>query len=148
MSDVTAPIEERLKNGAKILGQLFRSGQRCEEGWACGCSRKISKLCIAKGQWLALAVQAGRPLPDQDGPYALIETMTPAEFDASGLTLTAEIHEIGTVKIGPKGQMSMADLLTLAVDPASAKGTFKVLQGFPGSRVVKIEEPKKAEVKA
>lgn len=141
------PVEIRLVNGAKVLGQLYRAGGRCEEGWACGCSRKISKFCIAKGQWLALAIQASRPLPDQDGPFALIEMMTPAEFDASGLTLTVELPEIGTVKIGPKGQMSMADLLTLAANPESAKGTFKVLQGFPGSRVVEIEEPKKEEAK-
>jgi hypothetical protein len=148
VSEITLPIEERLKNGARLLGQLFRSGQRCAGGWALSCCSAPVKttFCRAKYQWHMLANSADRSCGS--GPWAIVEAMTPAEFDASGLTLTAEISEIGTVKVGPKGQMSMADLLTLAIDPQSARGTFKVLQGFPGSKVVKIEEPKKAEVRA
>lgn len=138
-----APVEIRLLNGAKILGQLWRAGGRCEEGWACGCVRKTSKLCLAKGQWFALAVVAGRTAPEQDGPYGLIEMMTVSEFDATGLTIAAELAGIGTYKIGPRGVVRMTDILELVKDPAGIASVFRVIDKFPGSRVVKIEEPKK-----
>lgn len=147
MADATLPTSERLKNGAKLLGVLWRSGHRCGAGWSCGCCQKPTKFCMAKGQWLMLAVVEGRALPDSDSPFALVEMMTFPEFDATGMTITVELAGFGTYKVGPKGSIKLGDLASLSKAPEAAVGVFKLLNGFPGSVVVGIEEPKKEEVK-
>lgn len=60
-------IKERLKRGAKLLGEYWRGNERCEEGWGltyspdndsgvmdCFCEPK-KKFCEARVKWCRLA---------------------------------------------------------------------------------------------
>jgi hypothetical protein len=147
VADAALPISERLKNGAKILGVLWRSGQRCAGGFHLGCQcSKMTKFCVAKLQWVTMAIGEGREMGD--GPYGLVESMTAAEFVASALTISIDISGVGTYKVGPKGSIKIPELIALATSPESVSRVFKVLDHFPGSVVVSVDEPKKEEAKA
>jgi hypothetical protein len=133
------PIAERVLNGAKLLGQLWRAGERCASGWSlgkeagCSCGEAGTKFCKARELWVSLAVIDGRdPL---EGEFALALMMKASEWDATGLVMTAEPSQIGLVTIGPKpaSEVTMLELASLARSPDSAGGILKLMRKFPGS---------------
>lgn len=139
-----APVGARLLNGARLLGQLFRSGVRCNlGGWSMGCCPNPTKFCQAKTQWMRLAEKAGREIEMTD--WGVIEAMTFSEFSATGLTMKVDLGEIGVVGVGSRSEIPIADFLLIAQNPESMKSVLKVLRSFPGSKVTGIEDPPKQE---
>lgn len=140
---MTPPLPERLKNGAKKLGQLWKiQEERCASGWSldpCTC-QPTKKFCRAKELWLTLALEAGRDL-DYD-PFGLALAMTAAEWDETGLLLRMSHPEIGEVLVGsgPKKMTMMQDLLSLMRTPDSLKDILMVMKTFENSRVFGVEE--------
>jgi hypothetical protein len=139
----TLPLPERLKNGAKKLGQLWKiPEERCVSGWSldpCTC-QPTKKFCRAKDLWLTLAIEAGRDL-DYD-PFGLALAMTASEWDETGLLLRMSHPEIGEVLVGsgPKKMTMMQDLLSLMSTPDSLKDILMVMKTFENSRVFGVEE--------
>jgi len=153
ISDETQTAE-RLVNGAKLIGQLYRSGQRCGAGWKFGCpdaAQAKTKLCRAKGQWEALAAQAGQKIPDDQAPpsdFEFIGELSIKQLVASGFTMTVDLGDGQPIKVGPAGVIPVADFVGMARDPQGMEGVLKVLREFPGSKVTGTEEPaKEAEKK-
>jgi len=123
------------------MGRLWREGKRCALGWAippCVCEVR-TPFCEAKAKWYDLRTQAdGRGASgNEGGDFGLVYMMTAAEFEMSGLTMTIESQELGTFKVGPRGNVSWADFL--------GKGKWtrgdldvvaKILASFPGARVI------------
>jgi hypothetical protein len=135
------PVEERLREGAKILGQLWRKNVRCESGWRvqsdrgypdCPC-KAPGAFCRAKIQWAILALGAGRVL--EEGPFGLLATMTVSEIDLSGVSIIADVSGMAGFKIGRGGNARATDLIELARDPESAVSVLSLLKAFPGSRM-------------
>lgn len=132
------PLPQRLLNGARVLGKLWKAGERCANDWAGLCtdaadSRK--RFCRAKLQWLTLAV--GDPERDLSGveeEYGLILVMKASEFDATGLTMKLD----SGILIGPTGGLSAADAGKLGEDPSSLQSILKILQTFPKARVTQV----------
>lgn len=143
MSFDTVPIGVRLMNGAKMLGILWRSGQRCRSGWSneCCCNPR-TRFCSGKFQWTELARQDDRPL--EGGQYMILEAMSMSELEASGIILSVDIPGLGKVRVGKGGEIPANDFLTLAKNPTGIESVFKILNAFPGSKV--IETGKMAEV--
>jgi hypothetical protein len=132
-------LDERLQNGARVLGDLWRSGERCARGWSvwCECSPR-GKFCRAKLLWIELATGAGREI-DDESEYAVIEAMKASEFDATGLVAVVEHPASGRLRVGPGGGIrSMRDLALVAskVDEAGRGTIARVLSTFPGSTVI------------
>lgn len=142
MSHTTSPTAERLKNGAMMLGSLWREGSTCRDGWARACTcEEATKFCQAKAQWLALAAQDpdGRELPKEDDGYYVILAMRASEMTASGITFEMEIEtDEGKrlVRVGPRAQIPWADLLKLMDRPDTLTSVLKVMERFPQSRVM------------
>lgn len=137
------PLPDRLKNGAKKLGELWKNpAERCAAGWAfdsCACQPE-KKFCRAKTLWLTIALEAGREL--EDGPFGLVLAMTAAEWDGTGLLLKMLHPEIGEVLVGsgPRRMTMMQDLLSLMSSPDSLKDIMMVMKTFENSRVIGVEE--------
>lgn len=102
-------IPPRLVKGAAVLGRLWQEGVRCVSEWSgpCPCPAP-NDFCLTKQKWLALV----REMNDGKYPYGLsgcegflvLECMTEAAFQASGLTILKAIP--GTkvpIRIGRKG---------------------------------------------
>lgn len=136
------PVSERLKNGAKIMGGLWKDpAQRCPAGWSieiCTCA-PLKKFCQGRLKWLTLAVEDGRDL--EEGPYGLALAMTASEWDATGLTMKIEHAGIGMILVG-SGQDSvtgMVDMGRMIDAPEVLASTLRVLKAFPKSKVVGLE---------
>lgn len=130
------PLAERLVRGASVMGRLWREGKKCERIWAfdCNCDEaKKTDFCKAKAQWTKLYLEGGREI-DFGGDFGIIEAMTSGELNASGLTLTLDVPEIGKVKVGPKGDLPWADFCRLGAEVLPT--VMKVLKAFPGSKVI------------
>lgn len=145
MADKERTIPERLLDGARTLGKLWREAKCATAGWsvrktpggngfeACSCEPK-TRFCKAKMQWLKLAAEEPREIVE--GDYGLVfGTMKGLEWDATGLTLHWELEGVGTVKVGPKGGLNMRLLMDLRRDPASAVAAMKVMMKFPNSKM-------------
>jgi len=148
MSNITLPTSERLKNGARLLGSLWRSKQRCLNGWSglCGCQKK-TRFCQAKAQWCQLkGTMPDWEPPNSSDPYAVVEVMSIAEFEETGMTLAIEIPNLGTYKVGPKGSIKFKELMLLVTNPDNVSRVFRVIDSFPGSAVVSVDKPKIEEV--
>jgi hypothetical protein len=133
----------RLLKGAQKLGEFWRDGDRCALGWSsairpCGCEPE-TRFCEARALWAELALADGR-VPE-DGPHDLSLMMRAFEWDATGLTMTVELGSHGTVRIGPKGSLRMADLVALAEAPEGADVVLKVMGFFPGAVIEKVLKP-------
>jgi hypothetical protein len=140
----SAPIEQRLVNGARIMGTFWRAGDRCISGWAIDCHElesSRSRICKAKLQWVELALTVGREILDEK--YGVVLAMTNDEFEAAGLTVVLEIPERGTLRLGPKGGMTARQYLDLAEHPDGLAAVMRVLGAFPGSKMVgkELEAP-------
>lgn len=142
-TNTTSPLPERLKKGAKKLGELWKiEAERCPSGWSldiCSCQPQ-KKFCQARLLWLTIAVDAGRDL--EDVPFGLALAMSAAEWDETGLLLKAVHPEIGELLIGagPKRMTMMQDLLALMSTPDSLKDILMVMKTFDNSRVIGVEE--------
>lgn len=145
------PIPERLFNGVRLLGQLWRSGVRCSAGWSATCEdgTKKTKFCGVKAQWCQMkAAQLaglGKRVAEYtfaDDPLAMIKVMGAAEIDALGFTVVFKIagqgdaeHTIGA-GTGKASSLKMADLVQLADKPDGAWSVFTLLGMMKGSKVV------------
>lgn len=91
----------RLLRGATVLGQIWRAGHRCAGGWSRSCDCEApTPFCQAKAKWIALldSLPSGHVrdwAKRDDGPLFVVEAMTIAELEASGLTVFV---------LGPQGQ--------------------------------------------
>lgn len=137
------PISERLKNGAKIMGGLWKDpAQRCPAGWSleiCACEPR-TKFCQARLHWLTKAVEAGRDL--EEGPYGVALAMTASEWDATGLTMKVEHPGIGMLLVGSSqaSVTGMVDMGRMMDAPEVLASTLRVLKAFPKSKVVGLED--------
>jgi len=146
------PIKSRLLKGATLLGEIWRSGVRCADGWRvmaedggalapdgfCRCPEK-SRFCKARGLWIEIAVADGRDV--EPGEFGLALMMTASEWDASGLTLyLKDFAKIKDFAVGPKGQISMEELGKVAQVPDSLPSVLALMRRFPGSKAVEIEQ--------
>lgn len=134
----TAPVATRLLNGAKMLGSLWNSQIRCPRGWQeCQCEEsERTKFCKAKRQWLALGLEHREPhirYVNPESPIYLLECMTTAELDLTGVTVTVEIPEIGRIKVGAKGEITWKALYETG--PETLKAVMMILRQFPGSKL-------------
>lgn len=150
----TNPLSERLQRGAIKLGALWRSKRRCEtRGWSilpgeylenpfvmesCDCEKKTD-FCTARLLWLSLAAENKQEIVS--GEHGLALTMTPKQWDATGLTITLPVADGLQVQVGPKGSMSMAQFQELSKDPTAAAGIFALVKAFPKARIDGIVEP-------
>lgn len=150
-------IEGRLKKGATKIGELWREGKRCSSGWgvkevdfqegedtlksmerwACQCAEKTD-FCKGKSTWFRLAVTDCREVIE--GEHGVPFMMTAEEWDLTKLTMKVEIPEVGIVEIGPKGPVTMTDMMKHMPAPDGLKSTLRVLKTFPGSRVQGVQE--------
>lgn len=139
---------DRLKRGALILGDLWKKNIRCAEEFGvlcseadplravdCFCEPK-TPFCKAKMQWLGIAADIGREI--FSGEIGLIETMSGAEWDASGLTVKFEFQDVGVHGVGPKGVMGRDDLLKLAESQDTLASVFRLMKTFPGIKVQEV----------
>jgi hypothetical protein len=156
MDPTSQPLSERLLKGAMKLGALWRSKRRCLLGWSftpedicmepCKCEVKTD-FCKGRLLWIVLAIQNGQLEDAEFGDYGLATTvMTAKQFDATGLTMSIPVKDVGEIKVGPKGAMSMAHLAKLYQDPQSAISIFALIKAFPKARIEGIIEPSKEVV--
>lgn len=132
---------ERLLKGAGVLGGWWRAeAERCSDGWSVACSdAREKKFCIAKRQWILLAIEEGREIYDEE--YGLALSMTASEWDGTGLTMKFEADGI-VHRVGKAGTASMENLLGLMKISEVVPSMLKVMANFPGSRIEKIAEIK------
>lgn len=153
MAAIDKPTAERLRDGAKTIGNLWRAGERCRTaGWAvkgladaescedqfdpdelCKCGAKATRFCKAKVQWMLLAMAEPRDIVV--GEYGFALTMSGSEWDLSGLLLGWDVPEVGVLKIGVKGALSMKELKGLMAEPLGARTTLRLIKAFPGAKV-------------
>lgn len=123
-------MKDRLRKGAKMLGNLWRSGDRCQNGWmpACNCTES-KQFCTVKRQWTALAEKVGRVAePDR----MIFEAMTAGELYETGLTIKLD----NGVELGPKG-IPLPEAAGFIAEPDSVPAVLKVLARFPGAKVAR-----------
>jgi hypothetical protein len=143
MNKTAQPLHERLKNGAKKLGEIWKNpADRCATGWSldtCTCQPE-KRFCRVRQLWVTLAIEAGRDL--DDGPFGLALAMTAEEWDETQAVMKVTHPEIGEILVGTgQGKMTrMQDLLSMMSAPEVLKDTLKVMKTFPNSRVVGVEE--------
>lgn len=129
---------ERLKKGAAMLGQLWKTAEhRCPSGWSlieCECV-PLRKFCVARNLWTILGIETARDL--EDGPFGLALAMTASEWDSTGLTMKINHPEIGIISIGsaPDCVTGMTDMVKMMDAPEVLASTLRVLRAFPKSRV-------------
>jgi hypothetical protein len=153
MSDLS--IDERLKNGARLLGKLLHSGVKCSAGWSgmvCSC-RPRNRFCEAKAQWVAMKKEQlaarGENIRDivaPEHPCAIALLMSIDEFEAAAITMPMTLPGRGddapdvVLRVGAKGQIGMRELRALSDIPDALSSVMNVLSTFPGSRVVEASK--------
>lgn len=158
MSLTERPTLERLLDGARKIGAIWRLGDRCATtGWAvksidtadpdgvefgledlCRCKEKATRFCKAKVQWIMLALTEREIVT---GDYGFVLTMSGKEWDATGLTLGWQLEGVGKLKVGIKTGLTMKDLIILGHDPVSAIVPLKLMHAFKDSKL-EFEKPK------
>jgi hypothetical protein len=132
----------RLLKGARILGEIWERGDRCGLGWSkeCDCESP-NPFCEAKARWLKLVEQeraAGekRPwTPKSDHPFYIADVMKVSEVVATKVTVKLEVPDVGTIKVGPKGDYTWKAYRALMAEPGSMIRMQHILKLFPGSKV-------------
>jgi hypothetical protein len=126
-------MNDRLLNGARMLGALWGNGQKCRSGWLPECScPEPTQFCKVKVQWVALTRQDGRTInPDR----MIVEAMTARELEESGRTIELD----NGVKIGPAGMVSTGEAAALVATPEAVPAVLKVLKAFPGAKVARSQ---------
>lgn len=140
-------IQTRLLKGARKLVEFWRSGQRCEtSGWSLrGCTCEIkTTFCGAKDLWVSLMIQdpklEERGKPNEESDYGVVEMMRATEFELSGLTVKNNGEKLHGSRIGPKGEISIAELIKLMDDSDAVPATLKLKEIFPGAEIETAEE--------
>ncbi len=118
-----AGLKARLLKGAAFLGEGWKAGQRCKNGWTgtCTCGAEATSFCKDKQQWVKLLLEyhAGWPY-ELTGfeDFAIIEAMrSVSQFEASGLTARVELPGVETpLRIG-KGGAEWTVILEFALIP-------------------------------
>lgn len=140
-------VLERLRNGARIMGELWRAGQRCTASWSasgeCLCQKK-STFCKARRQWIDLMISEDGENParaiegdEEDHPFAMFEAMLASELDATCLTITLD----NGVKIGPAGSTAVKFAVEISSGEAHGAGALAMLlRTFRGSKITKVEK--------
>lgn len=130
--------EDRLRKGAKVLGDFWASGKRCVTGWMAHCEcEKPTDFCKAKALWCRLAAEAKRPV-DPDSVFGIIEAFTLDEITDSGLTVLTQFPA-GVLEVGKKGSIQWSTLKQYLDTPRDLDSVILVLSKFPGSSVVQEE---------
>lgn len=133
-----AVLPSRLLAGAKILGDLWRSGVKCQSGWSgiCPCDEKTD-FCDAKARWIGLLVELHGGLPYElsgNEGYLVLEAMTVKMFEATGLTIRiARPGDRVPLRIGPKGTDFQTVIDLAAIDDDAE-------QAVAHDAVVKLQE--------
>lgn len=133
---------ERLLKGAAVLGKLWRKPEdRCAFGWEitfidaeCLCEPK-KKFCVARTQWITLALEEDRK--PEYGPFSLALMMTAKEWDATGLTMEVEREQEEPLYIGPNGVCQMTDLVFLQEEPEVLGSISTLMKAFPGAKITR-----------
>lgn len=136
------PTSARLVNGSRLLGQLWRDGIRCQDGWRAKCDcENPTRFCRAKVQWASMVATVLERRGGDDvfsgTDFEIVEAMTGQELVSSGLTLNLEVPGFGRLKVGPKGDVGY-DVVAAAsqTDIMGLKAILAVIKKFPGSKVV------------
>jgi len=120
----------RLRNGAEILGGLYRKGLRCASGWSrlCACPTK-TPFCLAKARWIEISRDADDRLFEvaSDDPWWVINVMTQADLAASGLTVSMQVFGLYDIRVGPNGNVPVDQFFQLGEDPQLARAAFMVV---------------------
>lgn len=138
------PRPERLKKGAAILGQLWKTPEnRCPAGWSlneCDCVPQ-KKFCVARLHWIILAIEDDRPL--EEGPFGMILAMRASEWDATGLSPKIQHPELDVITVGsgPGCVTKMAEMGKMMNTPEVLENTLIVLKHFPNASIQGIVEP-------
>ena len=138
------PVRTRLKNGAKKLGELWRKGLRCPEGWSgmlCQCPEP-GLFCQARNLWLQLVchdIDESRGWLDSDSPYGIIQVMRLTEFEETGLVMMQDIPDLTDVPLGGEG-VGLRQLHSMRDAPEAARDVIATLKAFPGALVLGVEE--------
>lgn len=133
-------IPGRLLKGAKVLGDIFREGQRCTGNWSRDCwCQKRTDFCEAKSRWLELLRELAPPewleLTGND-PHFIILCMNEEMLNASGLTLKIQGPPgLPPILIGKKGTFFQT-----LIDIIAAAPTGSVDQGSAWMTVVQVQE--------
>lgn len=141
-------VRTRLLKGAQKLAEFWRAGLRCEtSGWSlreCECEIKTT-FCGAKGLWLSLLYQdpglAERGEPNAESEYGLIEMMRATELDVTGFTIATDAVKLKNVKIGPKGDLSLGEMLKMREEPDVIPPILDIKNAFPGAQIESVEDP-------
>lgn len=132
-------IPGRLINGCRTIGDVFRAGGRCANGWSqnCRCSEK-SLFCIAKDRWIDLLCELYKVDPvalraKEDREYFLVEVMTLSQLEATGLTIRVISIGLPLIRFGPKGTSMRETWPTLFDESGPREDAWKKVaevQGF------------------
>lgn len=141
-------VRTRLLKGAQKLAEFWRAGLRCETtGWRlqeCECATKTT-FCGAKGLWLALLFQDPdlpvRGEPNAKSEFGLIDMMRLTELEATGFTVRTDAPKLKDVKIGPKGELSLGELLKMRDEPDMIPPILDFKAKFPGAQIESVEAP-------
>jgi hypothetical protein len=113
-------LRSRLLRGAKVLGELWRSGARCAAEWSAVCPCDPQGIfCKAKERWVKIYGELhGQEevawLRRDGGRFGLLLAMTVRQCEATGLTLLVEVPGgKEPIRVGAKGT-SWETLLDLA----------------------------------
>jgi hypothetical protein len=113
-------LRSRLLRGAKVLGELWRSGARCAAEWSAVCPCDPQGIfCRAKERWVKIYGELNgeeevAQLRRDGGRFGLLLAMTVRQFEATGLTLLVEVPGgEEPIRVGAKGT-SWETLLDLA----------------------------------
>jgi hypothetical protein len=163
MASENISVADRLLNGAHVIGDAWRAGDRCQKAWSlenpqdgspapdawiCGCGfphargdGPRTRFCRAKIQWTALAIQEGREPRIGEWEFALL--MNASEWDATGLAMNLDLGEAGKVRAGakPHAEITMIELTRLCHAPESLAGVLRILRAFPGSKLDATGKP-------
>lgn len=144
---------ERLKNGAALLGRLWRlPEQRCTAGWSldnCTCQPK-KKFCEARELWIELALSEPEGHDFEEGLFGLGIAMRASEWDLTGLQMKIQHSDpaIGLMVIGssPECVSGMSYIAMVMDAPEGLASTLRVLKTFPRSKVHGIVQAEKIAV--
>lgn len=142
MSKPPLTPSERLKNGAALLGRLWKvPEERCGAGWSlenCTC-QPTKKFCQARNLWIELALMEPEGHDFEEGPYGLGIAMRSSEWDATGLKMNIQHPDpdVGLMVIGspPECVTGMSYIAKMMDVPEALASTLRVLKTFPKSKV-------------
>ncbi len=91
----------RLFKGAAYLGDVWREGFRCVDGWkgTCRCGSEETAFCRGKNRWIRILLECHGGWPYEltgNEDFAVIEAMTVKQFGTTKLTARVELPGMDT----------------------------------------------------